>query len=220
MSQILYNYTEIYTPPLKPSAKVSGARPYPLLDQSKEPESQYALRHLAHTLNVAAMPPNRVWFLQVGEEATIIRSDVSPMDVMFWFENGEYANQTYFITDVSDAHIHTCVIEQEIDQISLMTDGRQTLALVLQQRAAHTPFFESKFRGVEALNGTDTDAHRQLQAGLARFLNSSGVNARTSDDKPLVLTSRRATSVPPPDAPARETDSSTAVTVVEEETPV
>lgn len=190
-----------------------------LLNHAEDPDRQYALRDLACTLNVAAVLPDRAWFLQVGDGATIIQSEGSPMDVVFWPDNGEYANQTYFITDVPDAHIHTRVIEGDIDRISLMTDGLQTLALVLKQRAAHTPFFESMFRGVEALDGTDTDAHRQLQAGLVRFLNSPGVNARTSDDKTLVLASRRATPVNPPAAPAQNTDAPAPV-AVEEETPV
>ena len=191
-----------------------------LLNHAEDPERQYALRDLACTLNVAAVLPDRAWFLQVGDGATIIQSADSPLDVVFWPDNGEYANQTYFITDVPDAHIHTCVIEQEIDRISLMTDGLQTLALVLQQRAAHTPFFESMFRGVEALDGTDTDAHRQLQAGLERFLNSPGVNARTSDDKTLILASRRAVPEPHAAAPVQEREGVPVDAVVEEEMPV
>lgn len=169
---------------------VHNLRTY-LLNYAEEPERQYAVRDLACTLNVAAVLPQRAWFLQVGDGAVIVQSGSSPMEVVFWPDNGEYANQTYFVTDVPDDRIHTRIVESELDRLSLMTDGLLSLALVFQQRSVHAPFFESMFRGVEALDGVDTGAYGQLQAGLSRFLNSPGVNARTSDDKTLILASQR-----------------------------
>ena len=162
-----------------------------LQNYAEEPGRGYALRDLACTLNVAAVLPQQAWFLQVGDGATIIQASGGALDVVFWPDNGEYANQTYFVTDAPDDHVHTSVFAGELERVSLMTDGLQTLALVLSQRAAHGPFFESMFKGVEALDGIGTEAHLHLQAGLSRFLNSPGVNARTSDDKTLILASRR-----------------------------
>lgn len=162
-----------------------------LLNYAEEPERQYAVRDLACTLNAAAVLPEQAWFVQVGDGATIIQSLGSEMEVVFWPDSGEYANQTYFITDVPENHIHTRLLEGNIDRLSVMTDGLQSLALAMQQRSAHAPFFESMFKGVESLDGVGTEAHLQLQGGLSRFLNSPGVNARTSDDKTLVLASRR-----------------------------
>lgn len=174
-----------------------------LMNYAEEPERQYAIRDLACTVNAAAILPSKAWFLQVGDGATIIQSQDSEMEVVFWPDNGEYANQTYFVTDVPDEHIHTKVVDREVDRLSLMTDGLQSLALQLQQRAAHTPFFESMFRGTEEAGAAGSDTHLQLQAGLSRFLNSPGVNARTSDDKTLVLASRRPSGATAgPDEPA------------------
>lgn len=162
-----------------------------LENYAAEEERSYTLRDLACTVNVAAVLPDQAWFLQVGDGASIIQSEGEPLEVVFWPDNGEYANQTYFVTDVADEHIHAKVIEGALDRIGLMTDGLQTLALVLQQKAAHPPFFEPLFKAVEGLEIDDDEAHLALQAGLKRFLNSAGVNARTSDDKTLVLCSRR-----------------------------
>lgn len=165
---------------------------------AEEPERNYALRDLACTLNAAAVLADSAWFVQVGDGATVIQQGDAPLDVVFWPDNGEYANQTYFITDVPDAHVHTLAIDGPIERVALMTDGLQSLALSLQQRAPHAPFFEPMLRAVEALDDMTSDAHQRLEAGLATFLNTPGVNARTSDDKTLILSSRR----PPPVAVA------------------
>ncbi|GGK42388.1 hypothetical protein GCM10008955_40180 [Deinococcus malanensis] len=161
-------------------------------------EQDYALRDLACTLNVAAVLPDRAWFLQVGDGAAVVQSASSPLEVVVWPDNGEYANQTYFLTDVAEKHIHTRLIDAVLDRVALMTDGLQTLALSLQQRGPHPPFFEPLFQAVDGLDGMGTEAHQALQGGLERFLNGPNINARTSDDKTLILCSRRA----PAEAPA------------------
>ncbi|WP_158679832.1 PP2C family serine/threonine-protein phosphatase [Deinococcus sp. NW-56] len=183
-----------------------------LQNYAEDPEREYALRDLACTLNVAAVLPDRAWFLQVGDGATVIQQATTPLEVVFWPDNGEYANQTYFITDAPDDHIHTRVLEGAVDRVALMTDGLQTLALALQQRAPHVPFFEPLLQAVEALDGVGTENHGHLQAGLARFLDSPGVNARTSDDKTLILCSRRERPAPGGEATPEEPE----VTEVEE----
>lgn len=154
-------------------------------------ERDYPLRDLACTLNIAAVLPDRAWFLQVGDGAAIIQSAESPLEVVFWPDNGEYANQTYFVTDVPKKHVHTKVVEAPLDRVALMTDGLQTLALSLQQRQPHAPFFEPLFQAVDRLEGLGTEAHAALQKGLERFLDGPNVNVRTSDDKTLLLCSRR-----------------------------
>lgn len=165
-----------------------------LENYAAEEERGYAVRDLACTINVAALTPIQAWFLQVGDGATIIQGQDRPLEVVFWPDNGEYANHTYFVTDVSDEHIHVRVVEAELDRVAVMTDGIQTLALSLQQRAPHEPFFEPLFKAVDRLDSQDADAQVKLEDGLRRFLNSPRVNAQTNDDKTLVLCSRRVAS--------------------------
>ncbi|AZI45263.1 protein phosphatase 2C domain-containing protein (plasmid) [Deinococcus psychrotolerans] len=162
-----------------------------LQNYAEAEERNYMLRDLACTLNVAAVLPDRAWFLQVGDGAAVVQSRDTALELIFWPDNGEYANQTYFVTDVPDDHIHVRVVETQLERVALMTDGLQTLALALQQRSAHAPFFEPMFQALDVLEGMETDAHLALQTGLIRFLNSPNVNARTNDDKTLVLCSRR-----------------------------
>lgn len=168
-------------------ALVHNLRTY-LLNHAEE--QGYALRDLACPLNAAALLPDRQWFLQVEDGATVIQPGGQPPRVVFWPDNGEYANQTCFVTDVPDAHIHVAAPQEKIERVSLVTDGLQTLALSLRDRAPHAPFFEPMFRTVEALEELGTEAHTRLNRGLAAFLDSPAVNARTSDDKTLVLATR------------------------------
>jgi len=152
---------------------------------------KHDLRDLACTLNVAAILPGYQWYLQVGDGATIVQAGEEPARVVFWPDNGEYANQTYFLTDVPDRHIHVSCGAEPITRVAVMTDGLQTLALSLQHRAAHAPFFGTMFGTVETLVPGDEEGRQQLEATLRKFLDSPAVNARTSDDKTLVLASCR-----------------------------
>ena len=152
------------------------------------------LRDLACTLNVAVLLPEWAWFLQIGDGAVIVQPSTSdPFEVVFWPDNGEYANQTYFLTDVPDEHVHSRLDGRAFERVSLITDGLQTLALKLAERRAHPPFFLPMFGTVEAAPGEGGHAHQALAPALARFLDSDPINARTNDDKTLVLASR----VPP-----------------------
>ena len=153
------------------------------------------LRDLACTLSVAVVLPTWAWFLQVGDGAMVVqerRADELPGDfrVMFWPDNGEYANQTYFVTDVPDAHIHSACVLGAVDRVAVITDGLQTLALGLAERRAHAPFFLPVFGTLEAVGVHGDEARRTLEGPLAQFLDSGPINARTNDDKTLLLASR------------------------------
>ena len=171
-----------------------------------------ALRDLACTLTVAVILPEWAWFMQIGDGAIIVQpSAADPFEVVFWPDNGEYANQTYFLTDVPDKHIHVRLIERPLERVSLITDGLQTLALVMAERRAHPPFFLPMFGTVEAAPDEGELVHQALKATLSQFLDSRPINARTNDDKTLILASRARP--PRPDvAPVVEEDDGLLVT--------
>jgi hypothetical protein len=64
----------------------------------------------------------------------------------------------------------------------------QRLALHYEGRTAHAPFFRPMFAPVRA---ADPGRAETLSTQLAAFLGSQPVNARTDDDKTLVLATRR-----------------------------
>ena len=66
------------------------------------------------------------------------------------------------------------------------------LALDYAATRAHGPFFSPLFRTIRDGPGEET-----LRASLRDYLNSGRVNARTDDDKTLLLATRITPDVPP-----------------------
>lgn len=146
-------------------------------------------REFACTLVGAVIGQDRALVFQIGDGAIVVRTGAAgALSPVFWPDAGEYANATYFVTDQdAHAHLHASVIDAP-DEVSLLTDGLQRLALVFATREAHSPFFEPMFA---ALRGVDPGRCMQLNHDLARFLSSAAINARTDDDKTLVIATRR-----------------------------
>lgn len=149
-------------------------------------------RDLACTLLLAVVGPDAAVFAQIGDGAIVVDA---PEPVGYapacWPQAGEYANMTYFATE-PDALPRFDVVfveDRPIDEVALFTDGLQGLALRFEARAAHAPFFRPMFAQLRAQPPGDAGA---LAAGLRAFLDSPRINARTDDDKTLVLATRRA----------------------------
>jgi hypothetical protein len=153
-------------------------------------ESERQLRDYACTFLGAVIGPTGSVFIQVGDGAIVVSSQKEPDDFawVFWPQNGEYANMTFFLTEdrITETLQHIAE-ERSIDEIALFTDGIQMLALQLQARAVHIPFFRSVFAPLRKATASD-----RLTSGLEQFLSSAAVNTRTDDDKTLVLASRLA----------------------------
>lgn len=142
-------------------------------------------RELACTTLLAVVGPQVAAFAQIGDGA-IVTGDGTTHRIAFWPQQGEYANETDFLTDdrfVDSLHfdIHT----GPITELAVMTDGLQRLALDYSTRRPHAPFFSPLF--AEMREAPDT---KQLDESFRGFLASDRVNARTDDDKTLVLAVR------------------------------
>jgi hypothetical protein len=147
---------------------------------------QLELRDLACTLLMAVIGPNGSVYLQVGDGAIVVGDEVSSHHPVFWPQTGEYHNTTYFVTDERfDQNIQTNIRGSSPSDVALFTDGLQMLALDYATHAAHGPFFTPLFRAVR-----DAPDHAELAVPLRQFLESDAVNARTDDDKTLILAVR------------------------------
>lgn len=101
-------------------------------------------------------------------------------------QRGEYANETFFLTqDDALDHLDVQVIERPVRLLALFSDGLMRLALRLPGYEPHLPFFRPLFEFAAA-----ADDGEQAAGSLAEFLASDRVNARTDDDKSLVLAVR------------------------------
>jgi serine/threonine protein phosphatase PrpC len=144
-------------------------------------------RELATTLILAIIGPDTAHFLQIGDGGIVV-NDKDGYSVMFWPDNGEYANMTRFVSD-QDAYEH---LQQRSlaapDEIALFTDGIQRMALVFASKTPHGPFFDPMFSRLRSARSEELE---ELERQLADFLDSDTVNQRTDDDKTLLLATRR-----------------------------
>ena len=146
-------------------------------------------RDLACTLLVAVVGPGAAWFLQVGDGGMVFGvplSDGEELALAFWPDGGEYANETYFVTDAPPEHIHSRTVEAPIGRLALFSDGLQGLCLRYAERAPHPPFFEAFFGALERT--ADLGA---FEAELGQTLAQPRIQARTDDDLTLLLALHR-----------------------------
>lgn len=136
-------------------------------------------------LGCVIFPGGGAWF-QVGDGAIVRSADGEQYGVVWWPQNGEYLNTTAFITDDDYlSNLQVSVTTDSVAEVALLTDGLQLLALSIENSSAHQPFFRDMFR---VLRMADTPEKVALLNGkLTAFLNSDPVNARTDDDKTLIL---------------------------------
>ena len=148
-------------------------------------------RELAATLVAAVVGADAATFFQVGDGAIVVPTPEADGEYLwvFWPNNGEYENITYFATEPNALeHLEHTTVERPIDDVALFTDGLQRLALHYRTRTAHAPFFRPMLAGLHSADAGDTD---RIAQQLAAYLASPQVDERTDDDRTLILASRR-----------------------------
>lgn len=143
------------------------------------------IREYACTLLGIIAGNDRTICFQVGDGAIVLMTDSHCYGTVFWPDNGEYANTTYFITD-SDAiaNLQIEIFSYKPQNIALFTDGMQRLSLQFATCSVYIPFFTPMF---QSLALEPPGLSEKLNHQLELFLNSPSVNQRTDDDKTLVL---------------------------------
>lgn len=135
-------------------------------------------------------------YLQIGDGAIVVSTE-EPGEYgwVFWPQHGEYANSTCFLTQDGAAEVMLFDAGgPAVDEVALFSDGIERLVLDHAARTVHSPAFRPIFGW---LVGTEPGTRAEPSAALAAFLGSDRVNARTDDDKTLVM----ATRAPAPVAP-------------------
>ncbi|MCX6024435.1 MAG: PP2C family serine/threonine-protein phosphatase [Chloroflexi bacterium] len=154
-------------------------------------------RDFACTVLAAIVGADTAAFIQVGDGAIVISTHDRPdqYECVFWPQTGEYVNETLFATDpISTESFEFQLIIRSIDEIAILSDGLQQIALHFASKSAYAPFFGPMLAPVRAGH----DGHvAQLSSALELFLNSAEINSRTDDDKTLILATRRNAAPPP-----------------------
>jgi hypothetical protein len=148
---------------------------------------QAPLREFSCTLLMGVIGETTAAFAQVGDGAIVVR-DGSEYRTVFWPDSGEYHNSTYFAVDPNFSdHLQTKQFHCQLQEIALLSDGLQMLALDYATMEAHSPFFRPMFMQLRE------NATADLVVPMRKFLDSKAVNDLTDDDKTLVLASRNQT---------------------------
>ena len=144
-------------------------------------------RDFATTFLAAVCAGGRTTLIQIGDG--VIACDFGEgLHIPIRPMCGEYANQTRFITDEDAFSIATASTTNALPiRLALMSDGLQRLAINMSTSTPHEPFFSPFF---SALASATDDVIPTLTIALQRFLESPQVNARTDDDKTLVVVTR------------------------------
>jgi hypothetical protein len=145
-------------------------------------------RDYACTLLGSVIGPKIGVFFQVGDGG-IVATSGEIQGVVFWPDNGIYANMTYFVTD-EDAitHLQVAIAAVPFDEIAVFSDGIQRLALSYSEQMPYSPFFEPMLQAMRKRSPLECEV---LDEQLRQFLGSPAINQRTDDDKTLVLATRR-----------------------------
>jgi len=144
---------------------------------------------LAGTFLGVIIGGERAVFFQVGDGAIVYRPDGEEQDYVLGITpmRQEYANATHFVSDESaEQQLLFERKDEKILDITLFSDGLQSVALNLKDDVPHPPFLDKMFtpmRGQEFL-------YEDLNDQLLAFLNSDVLNRRTDDDRTILLASR------------------------------
>jgi hypothetical protein len=146
------------------------------------------LKDYACTFLGVVAGPDHALFFQVGDGAIVVSTGSGEYETIFWPEQGEYANTTFFVTDDDFfGHLDIRHADSAPGEIALFTDGLQTLALSFALKNAHAGFFRPLF---SALRQHPDTGFMDFSRQLAAFLTRDDVSARSDDDKTLVLAVR------------------------------
>lgn len=141
-------------------------------------------RDLACTLvGVVAELPDKGFFFHIGDGCGIAESaDPDTSSVVSMPENGEYSNETWFVTvDEWKDHLRITPITGSIGVIAVMSDGAMPFVMSRDQKSLYPDFF------TPVANYLREKGRDEGNAGIHSILASDRTKSITNDDKTLVL---------------------------------
>ncbi|MEL4897184.1 PP2C family serine/threonine-protein phosphatase [Crocosphaera sp. Alani8] len=144
----------------------------------------YLLKDLACTLIAFIATPKWVTAMQIGDGFLVIREkEKEDYQLVFEPNKGEYVNETTFVTsDNAMNQMQVEVIKGYYPFICAASDGLEKVAIRQKDYLAFPPFFKP----LEEYLITTENPEKE-NSYLINFLDSERLNARTHDDKTLLL---------------------------------
>ncbi|KJH70313.1 PP2C family serine/threonine-protein phosphatase [Aliterella atlantica] len=143
----------------------------------------YLFEDLACTLLVFIATPNWVAAMQIGDGFITVRCQQEAHQLLFPPDKGEYINETTFVTSANALQAMRVEVRKgKPEYIFAATDGLERVAIRMSDFTPFAPFFQPLEEYLQ-----ETSNPEQEDAYLMSFLNSDRLNARTDDDKTLLL---------------------------------
>lgn len=143
----------------------------------------YAIAELACTLLAFVATPTWVAAMQIGDGFIVLRCQNEQPQLLFSPDKGEYINETTFVTSATAlAGMKVDVRSQQPEFICAATDGLERVAIRMSDWTPFNPFFQPLEQYLREASDLE-----QEDEYLIRFLDSDRLNARTDDDKTLLL---------------------------------
>jgi hypothetical protein len=147
-------------------------------------------RDFSATLICVVSDGSETLVAHVGDGSVVIQdAGDKGWHVVSWPSHGEYASTTFFVTDAPEPKLMLHRRSRAISALVAFTDGLERLALDFGANKAHAPFFQGIVGPVAKSEIAGRD--HKLCAALGRYLESDAVNARTDDDKTLLVAAYR-----------------------------
>jgi hypothetical protein len=147
-------------------------------------------RNFASTLIMLVAAPEDLMIVHIGDGAVVARDQSGVWRALSWPESGEYASSTYFVTDDPAPRVRFTRFQESYDGFAVFSDGIENVALDLQAKQPHEPFFRSMLNPLDRMV-TTLGKNFELSQALSNFLGSERLCAKTDDDKTLIICSGR-----------------------------
>jgi Protein phosphatase 2C len=154
-------------------------------------EDGNALKDYSCTLLAAIVGNEAAAFAQIGDGAIVVsHGEEDGWSWVFWPQHGEYTNQTVFVlSDNATEALEFNLAPRRIDEVAVFSDGIERMVLHGATKAVNESFFDQMFAPVRASKSRGLD--QKLSEQLKAYLGSGVVNARTNDDKTLLMATSR-----------------------------
>jgi serine/threonine protein phosphatase PrpC len=142
-----------------------------------------AFYDLACTIVAFLATPEWLGAMQIGDGFLITRLQEKDYHLLFQPDKGEFINETTFITSKSALEeMQVEVLSGKQEFICASTDGLERVAIRMRDWTPFPPFFRPLEEFIKQTENPEAEDQYLLD-----FLNSERLNARTNDDKTLLL---------------------------------
>ena len=152
--------------------------------QHEAEHKELPLKDLSCTLICFIASPQWIAAMQIGDGFIVLKpQEEENFKLLFQPDKGEYINETLFITSHGALEEIQHTFQNVAPQfICAATDGLEKVAIKFQDWTPHGPFFKP-FQDCLHL----IPEQEQRQAYIETFLESDRLNAKTDDDKTMLL---------------------------------